>query len=115
MQYDLVPGQPNEILIYLAAVGSNSGGRIPILLRADSNTVKTLEAKNFEIGFCLRTVVLRVIKSNLKEMSNKEVSVEQLQADEFFDLSSLFNTGLDLDKESETDKMDVVEGEDQHH
>uniref|UniRef100_T1GU71 Uncharacterized protein n=1 Tax=Megaselia scalaris TaxID=36166 RepID=T1GU71_MEGSC len=71
--------------------------RIPALL---SNTVKAFQDKNFEIGFCVRTVVERIIKFNLKEeMNNKGVIVEQLQADEIFDISSLFNTDLELHKE----------------
>ena len=71
-------------------------------------SVKALEAKQFEIG---RTVIVRIIKSNLKvEMNNKEVSVEQLQADEVVDISSLFNTGLEIDKEPEIEKWSISRG-----
>lgn len=91
----------------LAAFGSLSGGRIPVLFRVDPDSVRLLESKNFEIGFCLRTVIVRVLSSNLQEEMNvKDISVEQVESDEVVDISALFNAGLDIDKDPDQEKTD---------
>lgn len=92
----------------LVGFGRNQGGRIPVVFRVDGNSVKTLEKNNMEMGFCLRSVVVKVLATNLQEeMNAKEVSVEEVKEDPICDISSLFVDGMDLAEEDEIQPMQV--------
>ena len=89
----------------LIAYGNSFEGRIPVRFRVDEESVAMIEKKGCEINFGIRSVMVKISKSNLQsEKEVEEVSVDEIQKDTDIDISTLFNEGLELDKDAEGEK-----------